>query len=195
MTKNKKIILAVLIAILLGAGGYFLIFKLKKLIPSDNVGEKAQEDKFAKWQTYYGWTKGFEIKIPPEWSKNYDHDGPYSKLENKFWRDQVGEAEFISSATATSTSKFRVTVKDSDLSIEEFGIQVNVHQGEKIVVNNLPAIKLVQDSRSLGENNYKEIILIKKENRYYYLQFSASDKNTDQDIAVWNMILGTFQPK
>lgn len=183
MTPKVKIYLAVIIAVFLGGVGYFYFYIAKKRPEQNKLSEK-QVDEFAQWQTYYGWKKGFEIKIPPEWSKNFDHDGSNLRHKDKFWRDQIGEVEFLASATATSTAKFNVLIKDSDLLFVEFASKLKMERAGDALVGGLAAKK--------ERSEDKEQVLIHSGKRYFYLFFTSTKDDFSKDILVWEKILPTF---
>ena len=74
MATKKKIILAVIALLLLSGAGYLFARLEKKQTGIYNPEAGKPVDEFAGWQTYFGMKKGFDIRIPPTWSKNYDHD-------------------------------------------------------------------------------------------------------------------------
>lgn len=183
MTPKVKIYLAIAIALLLGGVGYFSFFIAKKWPEPNKLPEK-QVDEFAKWQTYYGWKKGFEIKIPSEWSKNFDHDGFNLKHKDKFWRDQIGEVEFLSSAIATNTAKFEVLIKDSDLVLDEFASKLKMEQAADMLIGELSAKK--------ERSGDQERVLIQNGRRFFYLVFTSTEENFSKDILIWEKIFSTF---
>lgn len=183
MTPKVKIYLALAIALLLGGVGYFSFFIAKKWPEQNKLPEKPV-DEFAKWQTYYGWKKGFEIKIPPQWSKNFDHDGSNLKHKDKFWRDQIGEVEFLSSAIATDTAKFGVLIKDSDLVLTEFAPKLKMEQTTDMFVGELSAKK--------ERSEDQERVLIQDGRKFFYLVFTSTEENFSKDILIWEKILSTF---
>lgn len=184
MVLNKKITLAILALIVLaGAGILFARLGNKQgRIFNPEAGKPA--DEFALWQTYFGMKKGFDIRIPPSWSKNYDHDGANLGHKDRFWRDQAGEVEFLGSATATSTAKFSVLIKDSDLTLDDFAGTIQMGPAENSVISGL------QVRKNRGEDTEK--VLIQNGRRFFYLTFSAPKEIFSKDIVVWEKILGTF---
>lgn len=184
MAKKIKILIAILALLLLSAAGYLFARLEQKQTKIYNSGAEKAVDQFALWQTYFGRQKGFDIRIPPEWSKNYDHDGVNLKHKDKFWRDQVGEVEFLSSASATNTAKFSAFIKDSDLALDDFVATIQMAPTENSVIVGL------QVRKNRGEDAEK--VLIKSGRRFFYLAFSAPKETFSKDILVWEKILGTF---
>lgn len=184
MATKKKIILAVIAFLLLSGAGYFFARLEKKQTGIYNPEVEKQVDEFAGWQTYFGTKKGFDIRIPSTWSKNYDHDGANLRHKDIFWRDQASEVEFLGSATATSTAKFSVLVKDSDLTLDDFAATIQMAPTENSFISGL------QVRRNRGED--MERVLIQSGRRFFYFIFTAPKESFLKDISVWEKILSTF---
>ena len=194
MSSKAKTIVAILVAITLaGVGYFFIINKLKpKVLPPVNTPPKTEEIDTSDWQTYRNETLGFEIKMPKEWVKSGEDIGLQPNLEDEFWQDQVGGAHFNSLFRAPISAQFNVRVKDSDLTMDDFGFRGN----QDFIINGLNARRRLSDYRNdiPTRRSYDEFVLIKKNERYYNFIFSASADNIEQDIKIWNVILKTFRP-
>ena len=188
MLKNKtKFFLICFAAALLTLAGFLFARYEAEQAKKAKEGKETvlAVDKFANWQTYYGWKKGFEIRIPPEWSKNFDHDGDDSKYADKFWRGQVGRVGFLGFADKTEPSLV-ILAKDSDLSLDEFATITGFEQAENVNVNGLAA-------RQARKANIGSAI-IQDRKRFFYLVFTGRSDKVDGDLAVWEKILSTFAP-
>ncbi len=197
MDKKAKILLAFPIAILLFGSGCFFIYKYGDRLGLNLVSKVAPAKEAKKeepWQTYYGWPKGFEIQIPPAWSKNFEHDGPRPALKDKFWRDQIGEVEFLASATSTDPAKFKVTIKDSNLALSEVMEKVSIGRIEApILADGLEMARSIDDQRAGEKPAYREMVVLKNGKRYFFFDFWAGSENIEAGIADWNKILPTFK--
>ncbi len=197
MPKSAKIVLAILIATLLGGGGYFYLKLAKKPTePLINIPPKTEEIDTSDWQTYRNETLGFEIKYPKTIARGIERIGPQPNIEDEFWRKQIGEVNFSQAAyVGTGGPQFRVRVKDSDLSLDRFINVVGItREHQNIFIAGLPAKQDILDGRKDKYPNYREIIVTKNGQRNYVFYFEASDTNINQDILIWNAIISSFKP-
>lgn len=185
MLSNKmKIIFLVLLVALLSLGGFlFARNEVKQTEKAKGSGAAQVVDPFANWQTYYGWKKGFEIRIPPTWSKNFDRDGIDGGYTDKFWRSQAGRVGFLGSADKTEPSLV-ILVRDSDLSLDDFARTIGLENAENVNINGLSGRQARKDNAGSA--------LIQNGNRFFYLVFKGRSDKANEDLAVWEKILSTF---
>ena len=193
MSFRAKTTLAVLAAITLAGVGYFFIINKPKpeILPPVNITPKAEEIDTSDWRVYRSEEMGFEMKIPKTFEKRQEEVGPQPNIEDEFWREQVGTVSFY---VPKGGPQFRIMVKDANLNLDEFARRVGFGKKENVLINNLPAIRYFLDGRKDKYPSYREALLLKNDNRYYYFEFSASDDDIDGDTDVWNKIISTFKP-
>lgn len=179
-----KIILLILLAALLGFGGFLFARNEARQTAKIKGGPAGvAADQFANWQTYYGWKKGFEIRIPPAWSKDFDHDGADRRYADKFWRDQIGRVKFLGFADKTEPNLV-ILIKDSDLVLEDFAKAVGLENAEVVNVNGLSGMQARKDN--IGS------AVIQNGKRFFYLIFTGRSDKAGEDLSSWEKMLSTF---
>ncbi len=192
MPKSAKIVLAILIATLLGGGGYFYLKLAKKPTePLINIPPKTEEIDTSDWQTYRNETLGFEIKYPKTIARGIERIGPQPNIEDEFWRKQIGEVNFSQAAyVGTDGPQFRIMVKDTDYTMDGFGFR-----GEPdIIINNLPSRRRTGFPGENKSKIYSDFVLIRNSIRHYDIEFRSSTNPSKEEIDIWNTILSTFKP-
>ncbi len=192
MPKSAKIILAIVIATLLGGSGYFYLKSAKKPVSLPVNKAPEMEIDTSDWQTYRSEELGFEIKMPVGWKKRYEYKGRFVPDDIEFWQEQVGGVEFIHSHEQ-GFPQFNVRVKDSELGLEEFAKDIIVNAGNNILVNGLQAKEYTLDRRNGKFKNYQQWILLNKGKRFYYFQFTSHVEDIDKNVLIWQKIISTFK--
>lgn len=192
---RKVVLVSVIIVLALMFGVAFLKEsfrnKNKKISPSISVSPTKVQNKYKDWNLF---RNGYALLIPSDWKNSSDVGGtailePSDPLNNELKNINKISITVLSDKKATG-QRFTTEKEFFEWSAVVGEVQGKIQKLDNLTVGGEKAIMLIDASG--GDNEWKIIVWVRKDNINLYINFDGQGKYNKADAEVINYITSQF---